>query len=67
MWCCIFVTNQKSKSDKPATEAKKPEKEAAKDEVPVTVLNLQVGFIHKAWKHPSADRYAGEFAMPLIP
>lgn len=45
----------KSKSDKPATEAKKPEKGAAKDEVPVTVLNLQVGLIRKAWKHPSAD------------
>ena len=48
-------------------EAKKPEKESAKDEVPVTVLNIQVGLIRKAYKHPSADRYVTDFAMPLIP
>uniref|UniRef100_A0A7C9E563 Methionine--tRNA ligase n=2 Tax=Opuntia streptacantha TaxID=393608 RepID=A0A7C9E563_OPUST len=45
----------KAKSDKPVVEAKKPEKESAKDEVPVTVLNIQVGLIRKAYKHPSAD------------
>jgi len=65
--CCIFVANQKAKSDKPVVEAKKPEKESAKDEVPVTVLNIQVGLIRKAYKHPSADRYVTDFAMPLIP
>lgn len=46
----------KAKGDKAATDVKRPEKEAAaKDELPVTLLNLQVGLIRKAWKHPSAD------------
>ncbi|GMH05022.1 hypothetical protein Nepgr_006862 [Nepenthes gracilis] len=47
------------KGDKEATQVKKklPEKEVAKkdDEIPVSVLNIQVGIILKAWKHPSAD------------
>lgn len=50
---------KKAKSDKPATdtEQKKPATEAAsKDDVPVSLLKIQVGLIRKAWKHPSADR-----------
>ncbi|KAK9741859.1 hypothetical protein RND81_03G134400 [Saponaria officinalis] len=39
-----------------ASEQKKPETEAAsKDDVPVSLLNIQVGLIRKAQKHPSAD------------
>ncbi|TQD74214.1 hypothetical protein C1H46_040279 [Malus baccata] len=47
------------KADKKATEEKKksPETEAVeKDkEVSVSLLNIQVGLVRKAWKHPSAD------------
>ncbi|KNA09981.1 hypothetical protein SOVF_148490 [Spinacia oleracea] len=49
-------TQKKAKGDKATAEQKKPETEAApKDEVPVSLLNIQVGLIRKAWKHPSAD------------
>ncbi|XP_021758237.1 aminoacyl tRNA synthase complex-interacting multifunctional protein 1-like [Chenopodium quinoa] len=49
-------TQKKAKGDKATVEQKKPEAEAApKDEVPVSLLNIQVGLIRKAWKHPSAD------------
>ncbi|VVA18540.1 PREDICTED: aminoacyl tRNA [Prunus dulcis] len=47
------------KPDKEATQEKKksPETEAVeKDkEISVSLLNIQVGLIRKAWKHPSAD------------
>ncbi|KAH0979332.1 hypothetical protein GBA52_006509 [Prunus armeniaca] len=47
------------KPDKKATQEKKksPETEAVeKDkELSVSLLNIQVGLIRKAWKHPSAD------------
>lgn len=47
---------EEKKPKKPVTEEKKPEKAAAaQDVVPVTLLNIQVGLIRKAWKHPSAD------------
>ncbi|GMI80290.1 hypothetical protein like AT2G40660 [Hibiscus trionum] len=50
---------KKTKGDKEAAPEKKkePEKEAAeKDkELSVSLLNIQVGLIRKAWKHPSAD------------
>ncbi|KAF9594547.1 hypothetical protein IFM89_033517 [Coptis chinensis] len=50
---------KKGGSDGKVTEEKKkaPEKEStAKDvEVSVSLLNIQVGLIRKAWKHPSAD------------
>ncbi|XP_074274461.1 uncharacterized protein LOC141598637 isoform X3 [Silene latifolia] len=49
---------KKAKNNKEAAgvEQKKPETEAAaKDDVPVSLLNIQVGLIRKAWKHPSAD------------
>lgn len=37
---------------------KAPQKTAEKDsECNVSILNIQVGLIRKAWKHPSADRY----------
>ncbi|XP_074274453.1 uncharacterized protein LOC141598637 isoform X2 [Silene latifolia] len=51
-------TAVKAKNNKEAAgvEQKKPETEAAaKDDVPVSLLNIQVGLIRKAWKHPSAD------------
>ncbi|MBA0600228.1 hypothetical protein Gorai_006423, partial [Gossypium raimondii] len=50
---------KKAKGDKEAVPEKKaPEKEASdKDkELSVSLLNIQVGLIRKAWKHPSADR-----------
>jgi len=35
-------------------------------EVSVSLLNIQVGLIRKAWKHPSADRYGDEpFSLSL--
>ncbi|KAJ7959528.1 OB-fold nucleic acid binding domain-containing protein isoform 3 [Quillaja saponaria] len=50
---------EKGREDKDATQAKKkpaepkvPEKDM---EVSVSLLNIQVGLICKAWKHPSAD------------
>ncbi|KAF5175598.1 Pentatricopeptide repeat-containing protein, partial [Thalictrum thalictroides] len=50
---------KKVKGDGKVTEEKKkaPEKESVeKDiEVSVSLLNIQVGLIRKAWKHPSAD------------
>ncbi|XVF00340.1 hypothetical protein REPUB_Repub03eG0276700 [Reevesia pubescens] len=52
-------SGKKSKGDKEAVQEKKkaPETEATdKDkELSVSLLNIQVGLIHKAWKHPSAD------------
>ncbi|KAK1265394.1 putative methionine--tRNA ligase [Acorus gramineus] len=50
-------TEKKKTSENEAVEKKKTEKETAgKDtEVSVTALNLQIGQIEKAWKHPSAD------------
>ncbi|KAL6123469.1 hypothetical protein ACLB2K_075991 [Fragaria x ananassa] len=52
-------TGTKTAGDKKATQEKKkaPEVEAIdKDkEVSVSLLNIQVGLIRKAWKHPSAD------------
>jgi len=54
------ATGRKSTGDKEPTKAKaKPaEKEVAEkeNEVSVSLLNIQVGLICKAWKHPSADR-----------
>ena len=43
---------------KEAAAEKAPQKSAEKDsECNVSILNIQVGVILKAWKHPSADRY----------
>lgn len=51
---------KKATGNMEATQEKKkaPEAETAeKDkEVTVSLLNIQVGLISKAWKHPSADR-----------
>uniref|UniRef100_A0A2P2L403 Nuclear-export cofactor Arc1-like N-terminal domain-containing protein n=1 Tax=Rhizophora mucronata TaxID=61149 RepID=A0A2P2L403_RHIMU len=44
------------KKGSPETEAVEKDKE-----VNVSLLNLQVGLIRKAWKHPSADRYNSSF------
>lgn len=60
----LFFWNFKKKvtGNNAAAEQKKklPEKEAVeKDkEVSISLLNIQVGLIRKAWKHPSADRCA---------
>ncbi|EOY20090.1 OB-fold nucleic acid binding domain-containing protein isoform 1 [Theobroma cacao] len=52
-------SGKKAKGDKEAVQEKKkaPETEASdKDkELSVSLLNIQVGLICKAWKHPSAD------------
>ncbi|GMI70199.1 hypothetical protein like AT2G40660 [Hibiscus trionum] len=52
-------SGKKAKGDKDAVPEKKkePEKEATeKDkELSISLLNIQVGLIRKAWKHPSAD------------
>ena len=57
----IWDFKKKSKGDKEVVQEKKktPETEATdKDkELSVSLLNIQVGLIRKAWKHPSADRY----------
>ncbi|EOY20095.1 OB-fold nucleic acid binding domain-containing protein isoform 6 [Theobroma cacao] len=54
-----FEPQKKAKGDKEAVQEKKkaPETEASdKDkELSVSLLNIQVGLICKAWKHPSAD------------
>lgn len=68
-----------STDDKPSVEVKKniksseekkkqPDKESSeKDtETSVTLLNLQVGLIQKAWKHPSADRYIFNYCSTII-
>ncbi|RZC17802.1 aminoacyl tRNA synthase complex-interacting multifunctional protein 1-like isoform X3 [Glycine soja] len=52
------ATGGKSTGDKEPTKgkAKPADKVAEKEnEVSVSLLNIQVGLIHKAWKHPSAD------------
>lgn len=58
--------NGKSTGDTEPAKAKakaKPTKPAVKEvaekenELSVSLLNIQVGLIRKAWKHPSADRY----------
>lgn len=55
---------KKVTGDKEATQEKKKASETVvveKDkEVSVSLLNIQVGLIRKAWKHPSADRYGDE-------
>ncbi|KAK9913864.1 hypothetical protein M0R45_037669 [Rubus argutus] len=52
-------TGIKTTGDKKATQEKKksPEVEAVEKDkdVSVSLLNIQVGLIRKAWKHPSAD------------
>lgn len=52
---------KKATGNKEATQEKKKATETEpveKDkEVSVSLLNIQVGLIRKAWKHPSADRY----------
>ena len=57
----IWDFKKKSKGDKETVQEKKkaPETEATdKDkELSVSLLNIQVGLIRKAGKHPSADRY----------
>ncbi|KAA3481271.1 aminoacyl tRNA synthase complex-interacting multifunctional protein 1 isoform X1 [Gossypium australe] len=56
--CDSTDAKKKAKGDKEAVPEKKaPEKEASdKDkELSVSLLNIQVGLIRKAWKHPSAD------------
>ncbi|XP_058110654.1 tRNA-aminoacylation cofactor arc1 [Magnolia sinica] len=54
-----IVAEKKAAGDNKASEEKKkkPEKESVeKDtEASVSLLNIQVGVIRKAWKHPSAD------------
>lgn len=56
---------KKAAGDKEAGQVKKKSSEtAAVDmdrELSVSLLNIQVGLIRKAWKHPSADRYAYKF------
>lgn len=58
----LFIWNFKKKAtqDKEATQEKKKSSETEaveKDkDISVSLLNIQVGLIHKAWKHPSADR-----------
>lgn len=53
---------KKAVGDKEAGQEKKKSSETAavdKDkELSVSLLNIQVGLIREAWKHPSADRYA---------
>ena len=57
----IWDFKKKSKGDKEAVQEKKkaPKTEATdKDkELSVSLLNIQVGLIRKAGKHPSADKY----------
>jgi len=64
---CFFNIKVKSTGDtEPAKAKAKAAKPAAKEvsekenEVSVSLLNIQVGLIRKAWKHPSADRYFGK-------
>ncbi|KAJ1387531.1 tRNA-binding domain [Sesbania bispinosa] len=47
----------KAKAEPTKAKAKPAEKEVAQkdNEVSVSLLNIQVGVIRKAWKHPSAD------------
>jgi aminoacyl tRNA synthase complex-interacting multifunctional protein 1 len=49
-------TKAKAKAAKPAGK-EVAEKET---ELSVSLLNIQVGLIRKAWKHPSADRSFGK-------
>lgn len=64
----IYFCNIKGKStgDTQSTKAKAKPKPADKEvaekenEVSVSLLNIQVGVIRKAWKHPSADRSFGK-------
>jgi hypothetical protein len=74
-------TSGEKKKDKSAGKTaekaseKALEKTADKDsECNISILNIQVGLIRKAWKHPSADRYSsftlsqcfGFFSMLLL-
>lgn len=56
----LDIKGKATAADKEPNKAKaKPaEKEVAgkENEVSVSLLNIQVGLIRKAWKHPSADR-----------
>lgn len=60
----LFVKLKKNAAGKKESahgKKKAPETEADEKEVSISVLNIQVGLIRKAWKHPSADRYANIF------
>ena len=55
---------KKAAKEKDAKKEKKKPAEAAapapankETELSVSLLNIQVGLIRKAWKHPSADRF----------
>lgn len=51
------VQEKSAGKTKDGAAEKAPEKTAEKDsECNVSILNIQVGLIRKAWKHPSADR-----------
>ena len=56
----LFVTLKNKAIEKESKQEKKKPAQtepAEKDkEVSVSLLNIQVGLIRKAWKHPSADR-----------
>lgn len=58
----LFIWNWKKKATqgKEVTQDKKKSSETEaveKDkDISVSLLNIQVGLIRKAWKHPSADR-----------
>ncbi|XP_031378457.1 uncharacterized protein LOC116193850 [Punica granatum] len=52
----ILVKKPKADTEPNQEKKKVPEAEAvAKDELSVSLLNIRVGLIRKAWKHPSAD------------
>ena len=55
----IYKKKAAGKKEAPKEKKKTTEPETVeKDkEVSVSLLNIKVGLISKAWKHPSADRY----------
>lgn len=50
----------KAKAKAKATKPAGKEVAEKENELSVSLLNIQVGLIRKAWKHPSADRYFGK-------
>lgn len=63
----IKPTEEKNKAAKSGEERKKAVKKSSEGqkktpakktvELNISALNIQVGLIRKAWKHPSADRF----------
>lgn len=69
--CFVCNVNKKAIEIKAPTQEKEKASETTavdkEKEVSVSLLNIQVGLIRKAWKHPSADRFVQPLSFLMKP